>query len=149
MPGSLPIHLLSRRRREVLADRRCSADGRSGRVTSCRVPPVSFIASTSSGEMTCISTTSYFISVQMLSMYTRSPIRSFVEVQKIRISVPSAMTRDHRVCIDAADGDACLSQHCRAVCHVLIIRAEVQRQSYFKLRDVDYPECLILQAVLR
>ena len=59
------------------------------------------------------------------------------------------MTRDHCVCVDTADWDARLAKYCCAVCHVLIVRTEIQRQSYLKLRDVDYPERLILQAVLR
>ena len=73
----------------------------------------------------------------------------FIQVQKIRVAVPASMTCDHGVGIDAPDGNARLSQHRRTVCHVLIVRAEIQRQCYLKLWNVDYTECLILQAVLR
>lgn len=72
-----------------------------------------------------------------------------IEIQKIRVAVPPAMTCNYGIGVDAADRDARLSQHCRSVCHVLIVRSEIQRQCYLKLWDIDYPECLILQAVLR
>lgn len=42
IPGSLSIHLPSRRRREASADRRCLADGRSGE-SQGRAPPVSLL----------------------------------------------------------------------------------------------------------
>ena len=59
------------------------------------------------------------------------------------------MPCDHGVGIDAPDGNARLPKHCCAVCHVLIVCAEIQRQRNLKLWDIDYPESLILQAVLR